>query len=962
VAEASKFYRHLFGGVRGYQAIFSGQRTEDGRLEDAESRYFEYPSGASEALQYAGEQAEKGRDVYHCSHLLTGKRRIKENASEVYTLWGELDGAGVPNGELKPTAVIESSPGRFHIYWRLSDAIPPEIAENLNRRLAREIGADPSGFDLSQLLRVPGTINYKYDGRPVVEIVSLDAGRSYSPAELDKMLPEIEESNQSGDRPPFSGEPPVQFNERGLRVWNGEDPKLKDSGELDRSGSLVKIGRVLYDAGANREVIERALEERDQTLGWNKYTQRRDAPARYSEIVDELERSGRNGHVAFSVGKATITVGGKKLRNDSEVVSTSANGGDAKPPVADRLVGYVRAARWPLFVDQHSESHTLVEGEAVPISRTNRLLTKLLFKHEEKAPSNDGLIGARRVLDMLAHDSGDVRELHTRAAFYEGVVFYQLAPDRVVRIDEKGWRLDPDPPVHFRAVKNLQPLPSPTPGGNLEEIAEWVNLKTDRDRRLFLAYVTLTALPHIPRPILQTTGVMGSGKSTACRVVKRLLDPTGNETVTVDRRDFLQKAAHCYVLLLDNQNSLPEWFQDTLCRLVTGESDSKRVLYSDDDDLVWSMRRAILLNGINPPSERGDVQDRTLPIELDRLDKRKRLPEDDFWLNFSLGRPRLLGAIFDALAGALRARHTVVLEERPRLTDWGLYAAALYESQGWGVEAFTADWRGVEETQQQGTLDGSIVAQAVILYMRDKPRVELSAAKLHAALRASAGEALDLDSDKSWPKTGRTLWKRLREVTPLLEVHGIRASRSTSTRAGRPIILDTEFTDGGGPGDGRTKNGNDNGNDKQAAGTINSDLSAPNTPHRYADGIDSIPGNDKSGLLSPSHTLIKQERIKEREGEGEAQGESKPDLSFPSFHRSDADAVSGVSGVSAVGKERPVSWDLGPGESATLKELQERRDEPPEEGDDDDLPNFGPSAHDRKLAERAAEAEWEGGY
>lgn len=38
------------------------------------------------------------------------------------------------------------------------------------------------------------------------------------------------------------------------------------------------------------------------------------------------------------------------------------------------------------------------------------------------------------------------------------------------------------------------------------------------------------------------------------------------------------------------------------------------------------------------------------------------------------------------------------------------------------------------------------------------------------------------------------------------------------------------------------------------------------------------------------------------------------------------DAVSGVSGV---GKERPVSWDLEPGESATLEELQDRRVEPP---------------------------------
>jgi len=543
------------------------------------------------------------------------------------------------------------------------------------------------------------------------------------------------------------------------------------------------------------------------------------------------------------------------------------------PPVADRLVYYVRDEGWPLFVDQHAEAHTHVGGQAIPISRTNRLLTKLLYQHEEKAPSNDGLIGARRVLDMLAHDSGDVRELHTRTAFHEGAVFYELAPGRVVRVDEKGWALDPTPPVYFRAVKNLQPLPNPAPGGNLEDLTKWVNLKTDRDRRLFLTYITLAALAHIPRPILQATGVMGAGKTTASRIVKRMLDPTSNEAVTIDRRDFLQKAAHCYILMLDNQNSLPEWFQDTLCRLVTGESDSKRVLYTDEEDLIWSMQRAVLLNGINPPSERGDVQDRTLPIELDRLDKRKRLPEDDFWMQFSLKHPELLGAIFDALAGALRERHTVKLAERPRLADWGLYAAALYESQGWGVDTFVEDWKGVEETQHQGTLDGSIVAQAVILYMKNRDRVELSAAKLHAALVARAEDELDLKDDKTWPKTGRTLWKKIREVTPLLEAHGIRAYRKNDNRSGRPIVLDTDFTDRGPDG----KSTDDNADDNRSAddnADDNFSTSSANTADSNTDSAD----NNKNGRYFRdtlgSHTSDSKEEYK--------QGERNPDLSSAS--------------------------------------------------------------------------------
>lgn len=545
------------------------------------------------------------------------------------------------------------------------------------------------------------------------------------------------------------------------------------------------------------------------------------------------------------------------------------------PPVADRLVYYARDAEWPLFVDQHGEAHTLAGGQAVPISRVNRPLTELLYDHEGKAPSNDGLIGARRVLDMLAHKGGDVRELHTRAAFHEGGVLYELAPGRVVRVDEEGWKIDPDPPVHFRAVKNLKPLPNPAPGGTLEDVAKWVNLKTDRDRRLFLTYITLAALAHIPRPILEATGVMGSGKSTASRIVKRLLDPTGNEAVTIDRRDFLQKASHGYILLLDNQNSLPEWFQDTLCRLVTGESDSKRLLYSDDDDLVWSMQRVVLLNGINPPSERGDVQDRTLPIEFERLDKRNRLPEDDFWMQFYLKHPELLGAVFDGLAGALRERHTVQLEERPRLADWGLYAAALYESQGWGVAQFVEDWQHVEKTQQQGTLDGSIVAQAVILYMKDKDRVELSAAKLHAALVARAEDELDLKDDKTWPKTGRTLWKKIREVTPLLEAHGIRASRKNDNRAGRPIVLDTDFNDAGAGDESADDNADDNADDADD----NFDASSANTRDIYADSDDKSQNGRYSGVTLGSHTLIKKE--------GKRQGERKPDLSSASSARRD---------------------------------------------------------------------------
>ena len=59
--------------------------------------------------------------------------------------------------------------------------------------------------------------------------------------------------------------------------------------------------------------------------------------------------------------------------------------------------------------------------------------------------------------------------------------------------------------------------------------------------------------------------------------------------------------------MLDNQNTIPEWGADTLCRLVMGEADSKRRLYTDDEDVIIELRRAVILNGINLPTDRGDV-------------------------------------------------------------------------------------------------------------------------------------------------------------------------------------------------------------------------------------------------------------------------------------------------------------------------------------------------------------------
>lgn len=64
----------------------------------------------------------------------------------------------------------------------------------------------------------------------------------------------------------------------------------KADGTVDRSASLVRLARVLFDAGAGRDQIVAALAERDEALDWQKYTGRQDTMKQYHRVVALIER------------------------------------------------------------------------------------------------------------------------------------------------------------------------------------------------------------------------------------------------------------------------------------------------------------------------------------------------------------------------------------------------------------------------------------------------------------------------------------------------------------------------------------------------------------------------------------------------------------------------------------------------------------------------------------------------
>ena len=95
---------------------------------------------------------------------LRGRRA--ENVRRIAAYFADFDGAELPTRwPWPPTAVIESSPDRHHVYWRVRNA-PIEVFSHVQKHLAMVFGSDPKVSDLPRVMRLPGMVHAK--GEPFV--------------------------------------------------------------------------------------------------------------------------------------------------------------------------------------------------------------------------------------------------------------------------------------------------------------------------------------------------------------------------------------------------------------------------------------------------------------------------------------------------------------------------------------------------------------------------------------------------------------------------------------------------------------------------------------------------------------------------------------------------------------------------------------------------------------------------
>ncbi len=397
------------------------------------------------------------------------------------------------------------------------------------------------------------------------------------------------------------------------------------------------------------------------------------------------------------------------------------------------------------------------------------------FTATKKVPSTQALQDAISLLEAKAEFEGEKAPVFIRIAEHGGAIYIDLANEKweVVKITHEGWAIISNPPVKFRRVATTYSLPTPVHGGTIEELKNHINVKTDRDFKLLVGFLLAALKPDIPYLILVIHGDHGSAKSTAEAMLKKLIDPNKGmiRAEPKEVRDLVIAANNSHLIAYDNLSHIKQWLSDALCRIATGGGLGTRTLYKDEDETIFEARKPVILNGIKEIVVMPDLLDRCVIIYLPEIMQDARKTTEDVWKKFEEAQPRIMGALFDTVSGAIKALPGITLPLLPRMADAVRWVTAAEASLGWKPQSFIQAYEEHRLELNDLALEASAIYSALLEFIDIQKEWIGTAQELLIALNQLV--SVTIDKPLGWAKTPRGLSGQLRSITPNLRQVGI---------------------------------------------------------------------------------------------------------------------------------------------------------------------------------------------
>lgn len=356
------------------------------------------------------------------------------------------------------------------------------------------------------------------------------------------------------------------------------------------------------------------------------------------------------------------------------------------------------------FTDQSGRPFVLVKDNdtyqlfEIGREKFKSFLRVRVFEKSSKALTSNQLSPFIDLMKSLAF-SGDNKKVFCRVGKNNDDLYYDLkTKNKFIEINSKGWNIVnledmyfQENDIYFNTYSNQLEHVFPDKKGDIDKIFEIVNIDKDSDEGLLLITYLITSLIYdIPHPIPIISGNYGTAKSGLTEVLQELIDPVNTVKVTnLDNiKGVIQKISHSWLTIYDNQSSINNKISDVLCTVSTGGSLNKRKLFSDDDDVYYSYKSLVGVNGLKFDNLKVDLLSRALHFNLDAIPAEKRITESRLKNKIKKNNPKIFGGMLDLLVKAMSIKAELNVKNLPRLADFYEWGCAITIAYGKSIEDF----------------------------------------------------------------------------------------------------------------------------------------------------------------------------------------------------------------------------------------------------------------------------------
>ena len=472
---------------------------------------------------------------------------------------------------------------------------------------------------------------------------------------------------------------------------------------------------------------------------------------------------------------------------DSQDNASRPDDNDTKN-VSDLLISFVSES-CELFHNRNKEcfakisvdKHTEVWG--ILSTGFSEWIRNEYFIKTEKGITDKKLGEIIPTLKALAIHKGLQQEVFLRVAQTNGNIYIDLCNEdwSVIEITKDNWQIIDESPVAF--IRNNYMLPMQKPRGtydtpfnhSITSLKKHINVKNEDF--ILVVGVLMMYLQNGDggMPLLIVNGEAGTGKSTFTKMIRELVDPNSEPILMHPKEDNIPIIANSnYVVSLDNLSGIRKSFSDLLCTIATGTSYITRKHYSNKEMSVISMKRPVILNGIEDIASRDDLVRRSVILELSKIEDGNVVDDAEVMSDFREDVPAIFGALCTGLMTALKNINTVKINNITSMSRFCRWSGAAMPAFNWNADMFMENYHENLKRSYIAALDTSPFTAAIMKMFEDKPDTDWDGTpdKFREYLETIMYDNPIIRS-KYWVKNAKGVTNAIRRHSKALEKVGI---------------------------------------------------------------------------------------------------------------------------------------------------------------------------------------------